>query len=88
MKLQFGKREYPVNLIWSEMNKVNFSNFRSKSNDKNHYMKEIPLVVTYHPLLKFLSGIIDKNVSIWCMDKEVKQVLTPRAMFHFVVFAN
>ena len=70
-------------LIRSEMNKVKFSNLRLKSNDKNHKMKGIPLVVWYHPLLKFLSGIIDKNLSTLYMDKEVKKVFTLRSMVSF-----
>ena len=71
MKSWFRKREYPENLIRSEMNKVKFLNFRPKNSDSNHNMKGIPLVVTYHPLLKSFSGIIDKNLSILHMDKEV-----------------
>ena len=49
-------------------------------NDKNHNMKGVPLVVTYHLLLKSLSAIINKNLSILCMDKEVKRVFAPRPM--------
>ena len=71
MKSWFRKREYPENLIRSEMNKVKFSNFRPKNTDKNHNMKGIPLVVMDYPLLKSLSGIIDKNLSILYMDEEV-----------------
>ena len=84
MKSQFRKREYPENLIRSEMNKVKFSNFRPKISYKNHNMKGIPLVVTYHPLLKSLSGIIDKNVSILYMDEEVRKVFTPPASHGFI----
>ena len=40
-------------------------------------MKGILLVATYHPLLKSLSAIIDKNQRILHMDKEVKKVVTP-----------
>ena len=46
-------------------------------------MKRIPFVVTYHPLLKSLSAITDKNLSILYMDKEVKRVFTPRPMVSF-----
>ena len=83
MKSWFRKREYPENLIRSEMNKVKFLNFRPKNSDNNHNMKGIPLVVTYHPLLKSFSGIIDKNLSILHMDKEVKKVFTPRPIVSF-----
>ena len=54
-----------------------------KSNDKNHNMKGILLVVTYHPLLKFLSAVIDTNLIILYMDKDVKKVFTPRPMVSF-----
>ena len=83
MKLWFRKRESPERLIRSEMKKVKFSNLMPKNNDKKHNMKGIPLVVTYHPLLKSLSGIIDKNLSILYMDKEVKKVFTPGSMVSF-----
>ena len=83
MKLWFRKREYPESLIRSEMNKVKFSSLRPKNNDKNHNMKGIPLVVTYHPLLKSLSGILDKNLSILYMDKKAKKLFTPRPMVLF-----
>ena len=79
----FRKRKYPEDLISSEMGKVMFSNLKLKSNDKNHNMKGITLAVTYHPLLKSLSALIDKNVSILCMDKEVKRVITLRCMVSF-----
>ena len=77
MKSWLRKREYPEDLISSELRKVKFSNLRLKSNDKNHHMKGIPLVVTCHPLFKSLSAIIYKNLSILYMDKEVKGVFTP-----------
>ena len=54
-----GSRKESIPMIRSEMNKVKFSNFMPKNSDKNHNIKGIPLVVTYHPLLKSLSGIID-----------------------------
>ena len=83
MKSWFRKREYPGNLIRSEMNNVKFSNFRPKNSDNNNNMKGIPLVVTYYPLLKSLSGIIDNSLSILHMDKEVKKVFTPQPMVSF-----
>ena len=71
----FRKREYPEDLI-----SLKFSNVRLKSNDKNHNVKRIPLVVTYHSLLKSFSAIITKNLSILHMDKEVKKVFTTPPM--------
>ena len=80
MKSWLRKTEYPEDPICSEMSKVKFSNLRLKSNDKNHNMKGKPLVVTYHPLLKPLSAIIAKNLSILHVDKEVKKVFTSPPM--------
>ena len=80
------KREYLENLIRSEMNKVKFSNFRPKNNDKNHNMKGI-LVVTYHPSLISLSGISDIYIYlIWIKNR--KKYLPPNPWFHFVVLAS
>ena len=42
--------------------------------------------MTYRPLLKSFSAIIDKNLSILYMDKEVRKVFNP--WFHFVVLVN
>ena len=83
MKSWFRKREYPEDLINSNMNKVKFSNLGLKSNDKNQNMKGKPLVVTYYPFLKFLSAIIAKNLSILHMDKDVKKVFIPPPMVSF-----
>ena len=46
-------------------------------------MKGIPFVVTYHPLLKSVNAIIDKNLVILYMDKEVKRVFILRPMVSF-----
>ena len=83
MKSRFKKREHPGNLISSKIRKVKFSNLRIKSNDKNENMNGIILVVTYHPLLESFSTIIDKNLSILYMDKDVKRVLSQRSMVSF-----
>ena len=56
----FLKKEYPKKLISAEMNKVKFSDVKRKSNSKTQ--KCIPLVVTYHPLLKSLSSIVNNNI--------------------------
>ena len=54
MKSWFLKKEYPEELILAEMDKVKFPNIERKSTSKTQ--KGIPLVVTYHPLLKSLSN--------------------------------
>ena len=61
------KREYSEKLISAEMDKVTFSNIERKSYSKTQ--KGIPLVVTYHHLLKSLSSIVNNNIDI---DQEVR----------------
>ena len=84
MKSGLGKRKYPDDLISREIRKVKFSESRLKSNDKKHNMKSITLVVMYHPLLKSFSVIIDKNINILYIDKDVKRVFTPRPTVSFL----
>ena len=81
VKSWFLKRGYPERLTEKEMKKVKFnhSHFIGKHNSK----KGIPLVVTYHPLLKSLSKIISKNLHLLHMDEEVKRAFTPGHMISF-----
>ena len=72
------KREYPEWLISGEMDKVKFSNIERKSNSKTQ--KGIPLVATYHPLLKSLSSIVNNNIYLLHMDQQVKRTFTPQPM--------
>ena len=81
MKSWFLKRGYPEKLINSEMKKVKFNHYHFIS--KHNYNKGIPLVVTYHPLLKSLSKIISKNLYLLHMDYEVNRVFTPGPMVSF-----
>ena len=60
MKSWFLKREYSEMLILAEMDEVKFSNIERKSNSKTQ--RCIPLVVTYHPLPKTLSSIVNNNI--------------------------
>ena len=69
MKPRFKEREYLEDLINSGMKNFKFSNLRLKSNDKNQNTKGIPSIFTYHPLLKSLSAITDKNLSNLYMKK-------------------
>ena len=78
MNFLLRERDYPENLISSEMQTFNFSKLKIKSNDKNHNMKDLPLVLSYHTLLKSLGAIIDTNVSILHMVKDVKKLFTSR----------
>ena len=59
MKQWFAKRDYPQDLITTEMNKVKFPFVENKNNNKKE--KGIPFVVTFHPLLKSLGSILNKN---------------------------
>ena len=81
MKSWFLKREYPERLISAEMDKVKFSNIERRSNSKTQ--KGIPLVVTYHPLLKSLSSIVNNNIYLLHMDQEVKRTFTPQPMVSY-----
>ena len=46
-------------------------------------MKGIPFVVTYHPLLKDLAGVIRKHLYILYLNKEVKEIFTPGPIVSF-----
>ena len=74
------KREYTEKLILSEMDKVKFSKkVIAKSNSKTQ--KGIPLVVTYHPLLKLLSSIVNNNIYLLHMDEDVRRYLLHNPWF-------
>ena len=45
--------------------------------------KGVPLVVTYHPCLKNINQIINRNLHLLCMDQEVKKIYTPKPMVSF-----
>ena len=46
-------------------------------------MKEIPLVITYHPLLKHFASLIRKHLYILYLNKEVKKIFTPDPIVSF-----
>ena len=54
------EKVYPERLIPVEIDKVKFSNIERKSDRKTQ--KCIPLVVTYQPLFKSLSSIVNKSI--------------------------
>ena len=81
MKSWFLKRGYPEKLINNEMKKVKFNQYHFIG--KHISKKGIPLVVTYHPLLKSLSKIVSKNLYLLHMDEEAKRVFTPGPMVSF-----
>ena len=46
-------------------------------------MKGIPIVITYHPLLKDFASVIRKHLYILYLNKEVKEIFTPGPMVSF-----
>ena len=74
MKELFIKRGYPESVIGNEMKKVRFSRQGQKS---RKFEKEVPFVVTYHPLLNKLSSIMHRSLFLLYMNQEVKNVFTP-----------
>ena len=80
MKEWFIKRGYPETLIEKEMNKVKFS---IESQNTRKVEKDVPVVVTYHPLLKRLPTIIHRNLYLLYMNEECKRVFTPGPMVSF-----
>ena len=86
MRSWFVKREYPEKLIDSEITKVKF-NIR-ETNRKNKGKNGVPFLVTYHPLLNSLYGIIRKNLHLLNMDQRVKQVFSSQRIVFFVAPIN
>ena len=80
MKLWFLNRGYPKWLIDKEVEKVKFPCTSRKRDTK---MKGIPLVITYHPLLKDFASVIKKHLYILYMSKEVKEIFTPGPIVSF-----
>ena len=77
MKIWLQKRGYPENIIENEVKKVKFPSC-NKAQRKNS--KCIAFVVTYHPLLKQLEGILRRKMYLLNMNAEVKQTFTPVPM--------
>ena len=77
----FVKREYPEKLIDSEITKVKF-NIR-EINRKNESKNGVPFIITYHPLLNSVYGIIRKNLYLLNMDQKVKAVFSSQLMVSF-----
>ena len=75
MKSWFQAREYPSDLVQKKMNKVKFSGDSDKNKTKKK-SKGVPLVITFHLLLKDFGNIIHKNLYLLYMDQEVERVFT------------
>ena len=63
------------------MDKVTFSNIKRESNSKTQ--KVAPPVMTYHPLLKSLSSLVNNNIYLLHMDQDVKRTFTPQHMVSY-----
>ena len=81
MKSWFSQRGYPQKLIETETSKVKFSGRRVFHRTKVE--KGVPLVVTYHPLLKTIGKIIHDNLYLLYMNEELKHLFTPGPMVSF-----
>ena len=75
-----SKRRNPENITENEMKKVKFPSCNKVQRKKS---KGIPFVVTYHPLLKQLEGILRRNKYLLNMNAEVKQTFTPVPMVSY-----
>ena len=80
MKLWFLNRGYRKWLTDKEAKKVKF---RCTSRKRDTKMKEIPLVITYYPLLKDFTSVVRKHLYIFYLSKEVKKTFTLGPMVSF-----
>ena len=64
------------------MNKVKFSSHWDKNKAKKK-SKGVPLVITFHPLLKDFGNIIPKNFYLLYTDQEAQRGFTPGPMITF-----
>ena len=72
MKSWFLKWGYPEHIITREMEKVKFK--KQVFSRRGGVAKRVPLVITYHSLLKTVGTILYKHLYLLHMDKEVKKV--------------
>ena len=72
MKSWFLKRGYPENIIKREIEKVKFK--KQVFRKRGRVTTAVPLVITYHSLLKSVGTILYKHLYLLHMDKEVKKV--------------
>ena len=81
MRSWFIIREYPEKLTDSEIRKVKLN--IKETNSKNQNQNGVSFVVTYHPLLNSIYGIIRKNLYLLNMDQKVKEVFSSQPMGSF-----
>ena len=82
LKLWFQARGYPSDLVQKETNKVKSLGNRDENKSKKK-SKEVPLVITFHTLLKDAGNTIHKNLYLLYTDQEAQRVFTPEPMITF-----
>ena len=58
-------------------------NFSKKINSKEKEEKDVPLVVTYHSSLNWISKITRDNLHLLYMNDEAEKVFSPKPMISF-----
>ena len=81
MKSWFSKRGYPQKVMKTKTSKIKFSGQRVFHRAK--IKKGVPLVVTYHLLLKSIGKISYDNLYLSYMNEEVKHFFTLGSMVFF-----
>ena len=81
MKSWSSQRGYPQKLTETETSKVKF--FGQRVLHMAKVEKSLPLVVTYHPLLKAIGKIIHDNLYLLYMNEAPKHLFTPGPMVSF-----
>ena len=78
MKSWFSQEGHPQKLIETETSKVKFSG--QSVFHRTKVTKGVPVVVTYHPLLKTVGKIIHGNLNLLYINEELKHLFTPGPM--------
>ena len=81
MKWWLSQRGYPQKLIETGNSKVKFCGQRVFHRTKVE--KGVPLIATYHPLLKTIGKIIYDNSYLLCMNEELKHIFTSGPVVSF-----
>ena len=69
----------------AEMNKEIFGENKKKNDSSN---EGVLFVVTFYPMLKSLGKVIQDNLYLWHMDKEIKKTFIPEAVILFSTTCN
>ena len=80
MKSWFSKRRYLEFIIKTEIGKVKF---KRQEIQRRGVIKVVPLVITYHLLLKSVGKIIQNHLYLLYKDYEFKNLFSPTLMVCF-----